>query len=378
MPQTSMYKYRHRLHQLAELSGKESKTAAYVAEVLGSFHPDVLWTNVGGHGVVAIFKGEKAGHHILLRAELDALPIAASNTLPYRSENAMVSHRCGHDGHMAILLEVGEWLSGRQLKRGQVVLLFQPAEETGAGAKMVLQDSRFEQLSIDYAFALHNLPGYPLGTYVLKTGPITAAVKSIIIKIQGHTAHAAEPENGRNPAYAIGRILTFSKTIQQEDVQDDDFFLITPVFITLGDRAYGVAAGYGEVHFTLRTWANDVMEKRIAQLLIEVKRVVAEEGLDVAVEWTDEFEANENDKEAVAMAMKGIEEMGGRIAQKQEPLKWGEDFGAISRKFVGAFIGLGAGESTPALHHPDYDFPDQLLEPGASLWKQIIWNSCES
>ena len=172
---------------------------------------------------------------------------------------------------------------------------------------MVLQDPRFEQLKIDYAFALHNLPGYPLGAFVLKAGTITAAVKSIIIKLHGHTAHAAEPENGRNPAYAISQILSYSKTIQNEDIQSDDFFLATPVFINLGERAYGVAAGYGEVHLTLRSWTNAIMEKRIAAFLLELKRVAELEGLDYEVDWTDEFEANENDEDAIKTCRERIE-----------------------------------------------------------------------
>ena len=133
MPQTSMYKHRHRLHQLAEISGAEQQTAAYISAVLQAYNPQILWTNVGGYGVVAIFKGRDEGRHILLRAELDALPIAASSSLPYHSENARVSHRCGHDGHMAILLGVGAWLYENPLSRGQVIYCFNRLKKQGQG-----------------------------------------------------------------------------------------------------------------------------------------------------------------------------------------------------------------------------------------------------
>lgn len=367
LPLSRLVDLRHRLHAIPEVSGEEILTAQLIAGELRSLSPDLLLTGLGGTGVAAVFNGSEAGPSVLFRAELDALPIAESDALPYHSRHAGCSHKCGHDGHMAILAGLAQHAAHRRPRRGRLIALFQPAEETGAGAASVAADERFAQIRPDYAFALHNLPGYPCGSIVAKSGNFTPAVRSVIFRLQGVTAHAAEPENGINPAGAVAEILPFAADLQQADAQRADFALLTPVHLVLGEPAYGVAAGYGEVHLTLRTWNPDAMQRLTGRLLEGVAAIAGRHRLGLQTEWTNCFEANVNDPAAAGLLRDAARKAGLPLIERDHPLKWGEDFGALTRNIPGAMFGLGAGEQTPALHHPAYDFPDAIIEPGLRL-----------
>ncbi len=362
---------RRRLHAHPELSGQERQTAALVAAELRELHPDLLLEGLGGTGVAAVFEGREPGAGLLFRAELDALPIEEVNDFEYRSVSAGISHKCGHDGHMAILLGLARRVALRRPPRGRVILLFQPAEETGEGARKVLDDVRFEQIRPDFAFALHNLPGYPLGAVINRKGAFTAGVRSLIIRLQGMTSHAAEPEHGVNPAPAIADLLHLAERLTQPNPARPDFRLVTPVYATLGERAYGVSAGYGEVHFTIRCWSSDQMEELAGDLLRMTESIVRGYGLEYDTEWTNIFYANYNDAEVVNIIREAALQNGRLHLERREPLKWGEDFGAFTQRFKGAMFGLGAGEEAPALHNPDYDFPDELIEAGVDLFACI-------
>ncbi len=369
---TEVVALRRHLHAHPELSGREFQTTRFLSGVLQQMAPDRLVEGLGGTGLAAVFEGMEAGPTVLFRAELDALPILETNDFDYRSLNRQVSHKCGHDGHMASLIGLARLMAARRPQRGRVVILLQPAEETGEGALRVLADQRFEDLKPDLAFAYHNLPGYPLGTVVTIDGAFTAEVRSLIIRLTGKTAHAAEPENGSNPAGAIAEMLQLAPEWTKADPRGEDFRLITPVFATLGEVAYGVAAGYGEVHFTIRTWNPQQMEKLATGLLAQADRIAGKYDLKVETDWTNAFKANFNDAAAVAIVREAAAELDLSQESPSVPLKWGEDFGAFTQRFPGAMFGLGAGERSPALHNPDYDFPDELLETAIGLYDRIV------
>ncbi len=324
--------------------------------------------DIGGHGVLAIYRGRKPGPAVLFRAELDALPIAEQNDMSYRSKNEGVSHKCGHDGHMAILLGLAGYLKDHRPEHGEVYLLFQPAEEDGSGALAVLSDPRVENLAFDYCFAIHNLPGYPLGSVVTREGSFTAAVRSLVIKLTGKTSHAAEPEHGINPSQAVCELLRITRGMEVTDDEDPDFTLITPVHIRVGEPAYGVSAGYGELHLTLRCWTPERV-KEIERSLLEIcARTAGSHQLKLETNWTNTFFANYNGADVVKIIRAVARSQHLQVLERSKPHKWGEDFGAITQRFPGAMFGLGAGESCPALHNPDYDFPDALLEPGLRMY----------
>ncbi|WP_339887071.1 amidohydrolase [uncultured Flavobacterium sp.] len=362
---------RQELHKHPEVSGNESKTAQRVLDFLAKYKPNQVITNLGGVGILAIYKGKEEGKSILFRCELDALPIQEINSFDYKSIYEVVSHKCGHDGHMAILCGMAKTLHENPLEKGTVMLLFQPAEEDGNGAKRVLNDSNFDAIKPDFAFALHNLPGFKKHQIVIKENTFTCAVNSMIIQLNGKTSHAGEPENGINPSLAIAEIIQVFNSKINTDVSSKKYCLITPIHINMGEKAYGVSAGYGEVHFTVRSNSNAQM--RIIELNLEenVTKIATKFNLKTKIEWTESFQANENNSEAVNFIRKSASNLNLDILEKELPFTFGEDFGLFTQNFKGAMLGLGSGENTPALHNPDYDFPDEIIETGIKLFHQI-------
>ncbi|RNL90735.1 amidohydrolase [Sinomicrobium pectinilyticum] len=366
---TRLRKY---LHRHPEVSGKEHETAKTILSFLRKHTPDQVVTHLGGTGIAAIYKGTERGKTVLIRCELDALPIPEVNTFLHRSGTPGISHKCGHDGHMAIVAGLAVLLHRYRPEKGRVILLFQPSEEDGNGAKCVLADNRFGDMDPDYVFALHNLPSFPEGQIVIKEGTFTPAVHSIIIMLKGKTAHAGEPEKGINPASAIADIIRQFQALVQPDIASDDFCQVAPIYLRMGEKAYGISAGEGEVHFTIRCKDNNRM-KTTAGTAEKIARETAQRyGLKPYISWTQGFPANENHPKAIQYIREVAGQQGFDLYEKDTPFGWGEDFGLFTQKYPGALFGLGAGENTPALHNPDYDFPDGIISTGVQMFYHII------
>ena len=368
--QKSLEKIRKELHQYPEISGDEYETQKKIKVFLAK-NTSCTIVEVAQTGIIAIFEGEERGKTVMLRADIDALPIQEVNTFQHQSKNKGVSHKCGHDGHTTILLGVAKLLTEKPLTKGKVVLLFQPSEENGRGAQSVLEDSSFKQLNIDYVFALHNLPGFATHEIVVKRETFTSNVKSVVITLEGKTAHAAEPEKGYNPANAIATILTFAEKESINVPESSDFILITPVYITMGEKAYGISAGYGEVHFTLRSWGTKQIEEKKEKLEQLLNQLQLKYSLKIKTSWFEEFYSSINNEEAVSIINESAEKQNLSINEIKTPFKWGEDFGLFTQKYKGAMFGLGAGRNAPALHNPDYDFPDDITMTGVQLFYSI-------
>jgi amidohydrolase len=365
---------RRHLHSRPEVSGNEAQTAEIVHAFLEHTRPDEILTGLGGHGILAVYGTDTAGPGIMFRAELDALPIGEINEFEYKSTYPGVGHKCGHDGHSTILCGLAEWLSNNRPLKGRAYLLFQPAEENGEGAEAVLADEHFPEKSIDRVFALHNLPGYPLAAVVTAKPSFTAAVNSIVFKLNGKTAHAAEPEHGFNPAAAMAEITQKALEINHNEPAEADFRLITPIYSTMGSRDYGISAGYGELHFTLRTWNDKLLRKFENQLLEYAKSIAEKHNLLLEHYFLQSFHANQNESSSVEAVEHAAKKLNKQTIRRDFPFKWGEDFGLFTAKYPGCMFGLGAGEYCPALHNPDYDFPESLIEPGIELFAEIASN----
>lgn len=201
---------RRALHRAPELSGAEAETAARIAVEMTQLGADRLETGIGGHGILAVFDGPAPGPLVVLRAELDALPIEERSGVAHTSKVPGQGHLCGHDGHMAILVCVARVLARTRPERGSVALLFQPAEETGAGARAMLRDDRIACLAPARIFALHNLPGLSLGHAALGDGPVACASCGMRLRLEGRTAHASQPETGLSPRAALGDLWAHS------------------------------------------------------------------------------------------------------------------------------------------------------------------------
>ncbi|MDW5375610.1 amidohydrolase [Halomonas sp. HP20-15] len=369
---TPLADLRHALHVSPELSGDETRTADQVADWLAQAGADSVIRRLGGHGVAGVFRSAEPGPRVLLRAELDALPIREQGARAWRSQNEAVAHSCGHDGHMAALLGVAQRLAERRPRSGEVVLLFQPAEETGDGAGRVLDSAAFEVIRPDYAYAMHNLPGRPLGEVSVRSGVFTCASRGLIIRLNGLCSHAAHPEQGRSPAMAMCRILQGLKRLPQQMPDDHGLVMITLIHARLGDVAFGTSPGQAEVMATLRTESDDMM-RALAEAAVSLARTEAEEdNLGVDIDWCDAFSSTVNAPAAVS----AIEHVAGELQMPLATLpaahRWSEDFGVLSGCCEGAMFTLGSGEDCRPLHHPAFDFPDDLLDRAAAIFSGLV------
>ncbi len=364
--------FRHLLHQSPELSGYEAETARRVIDFVKPFAPSAIIDNLGGYGVAVVYDFGANGPTLLFRCETDALPIQDINTHDHRSTVPGVSHKCGHDGHAAIVASLAPWLSRCSFSGGRVVLLFQPAEETGKGAKAVIEDARFAPYRPDFAFALHNVPGYPLHEVVWVAEQFSPTVQSIAVSLFGKESHASEPENGINPTLAIADLIRAFDALVVADPARPDFALLTPVCINMGQKQYGISAGYGELHLTLRTWTPTRMNELVASLEHALRTVTEQHALRYETAWFDYFPTTFNDARCNEAITTAAVENGLSLRKRPTPFKFGEDFGWFTQHFRGAMFGLGAGETVPALHNPDYDFPDALIASGGAMFRTII------
>ncbi len=368
---SELVKLRRELHRHPELSGEESATAERIMNYLGSYPPDELIHGIGGNSIAAVYRGREEGPGILLRCDLDGLPIHEVNEMEYRSIYDGKGHKCGHDGHMAILSGVAQLLHKERPKSGSVILLYQAEEETGQGAAKVLEDPKYEKLQVDRAFALHNLPGYAHGEIVLRKQNFASASKGMIIKLQGRSSHAGEPQNGLNPAPAIAEIIQAFNRLSQNEEVFHDFSLITLIHILLGEVAFGTNPGDARVMATLRTYRNDDM-KIMSRETRQIASDIAEKyGLKYDFSYVEEFPATINNQEMVKMLEKIAKENRQSFTYREQPFTWSEDFGHFTNKYPGALFGLGSGKEQAQLHNSDFDFPDKIIEDGVKMFYGI-------
>lgn len=350
---------RQRLHEHPDVSGCERYAHDLIVEELRQLSPDRLYEHVGGFGVVALWNATLPdAAAIAFRADIDALPIG---------------HRCGHDGHTAIMLRFAEKVATCQERRNTVLVIFQPEEETGMGAQKILASGLLQQHGVKAVFGLHNLPGVPLGTVVLNPGTFAAASTGVIYRLQGRETHASTPEKGRNPGMAIAEIIQRFNALTQSSESLSDFRQSTLICSRIGEEAFGTSAGRGEVMFTLRAFTNATMSQLKAEADSIVTEVARREGLQLQSEQREPFRATEN-KTVLVEQLGAIFASCCALVRTEIPFRWSEDFADYLCHFSGAFFGIGSGERQPELHHPDYVFPDELIEPAAHCFELIMNN----
>ena len=362
---------RHELHKYPEVSDHETQTAERIVEFLSQYKNAEIITGIGGNGVACILKGKKEGASVLFRCDLDALPIDEENDIEYKSTKKGVAHKCGHDGHMAIISGLADAFSKKPPEKGQVVLFYQPSEENGQGAHRVVNDSKFKNLQVDYAFALHNLPGFPKGEILLRNETFAAASKGMIIKLTGKTSHAGEPENGNSPAVAMADIIKQLNDLPNKKDMFNDLRLLTVIHARLGEVAFGTTPGYAEVMATLRTYTDEDMQKLTSESEKIAKHHAKSSSLKIEIEYVEEFPATVNDEQMVKLIESAADSAGINSKYLDNPFRWSEDFAHFTQNFKGALFGLGSGLKQPQLHNPDYDFPDEIIENGVKTFYEI-------
>ncbi len=367
---------RRNIHSEPELAGEENGTASKIEKFIYKYSPDETIKNIGGNGIAFVFKGEAEGPAVLFRAELDALPIDEINGFDYKSKYKDKGHKCGHDGHMTILAGLGQRISTTRKFNGKVILLFQPAEETGEGAERILNDIQFAKITPDYVFAFHNLPGYESGSIIIRDGSFASASRGMIIKLTGKTSHAAEPENGINPSMAVADIIRKISALPGELKAVKEFVLTTIIHVRIGERAFGTSPGYGELMATLRAYRNEDMDLLITEAEKIARRVASDQRLKIEINYTEEFPATVNDERCSGIIRKAAEKNYYPVNKVSKPFRWSEDFGHFTGKFRGAMFGIGSGKNHPQLHNPDYDFPDEIIPVGINMfytiWQEIL------
>ena len=363
--------YRKELHQFPEVAGEEVETQKRIMQWLEEFQPTKI-EKIGGTGILASFEFSEDGLETWIRGDIDALPIEEENDFEYKSKVEGKSHKCGHDGHSVILLRLAQLIQENPLRKGVVRLLFQPAEENGEGAIAVLRDPLFESYHPDFIFALHNIPGEELGKIILREGSFTAAVNSMNVYLKGFTSHAAEPENGINPAVAFAEIINYAYGNQITSPDEEDFAIVAFVQMLMGEEAYGISAGKGVLRLTYRAWTLERLLQYEEELKAKIYEIGEKHNLKVNLEFTQFFESNQNDYDCVQKIRKAAGILNLPMQERKYPFKFGEDFGRFTQRYKGAMFGIGAGIDTPALHHPTYDFPDELIERGSAIFYEII------
>ncbi|MCG7494451.1 amidohydrolase [Thalassobius sp. Cn5-15] len=364
---------RHALHRRPEVSGQEVETAAHIVERLRDLDADQIWQDLGGHGVAAAFDGAAPGPTVMIRCELDGLPIPEQSDLQYRSEIADNSHTCGHDGHMSMVIGVAMALCDKRPQRGRVVVLFQPAEETGQGAPAVVADPRWVELRPDYAFAIHNLPGLALGAVQLCDGVACCASRGMQVRLTGKSSHAAAPEDGVSPAAAMATLMTSLPALSSGGALQAGFKLATLTHAQLGEATFGIAPGVGELRCTLRAVTDADMADLIERAEAEVRAIAARHSLEVNISWHDVFSATVNSAAANVEVMRATKRQSIPLRAAAGPQRFSEDFACYGLDGVEtAMIFLGSGVDQPQLHNPDFDFPDTLLPVGTELFLVLI------
>ncbi|MCB1843979.1 MAG: amidohydrolase, partial [Halioglobus sp.] len=301
--------FRRELHSRPELSECEVQTSKAIAGRLALANPDLIADGLGtmNTGICAVFDSGVPGPTVLLRAELDALPIEESNTFEHRSVVQGVSHKCGHDGHMATLLAVAEGLRAKPVEFGRVYLLFQPAEETGTGAAAVIADERFQALAPpDFVYAFHNVPKYPLGRVLIRDGLFAQASVGFIVQFHGTTSHSSYPEYGTNPSLAVTELIA---AVSSFDTGLADR-VAAPILGTISYAQLGVAEmgpnfgttpGEACVMGVVRAHRSDDLARVRVHLVELTERLAAASGLSHELSWHEAFAATASSAECVSV-----------------------------------------------------------------------------
>ncbi|MGY4752227.1 M20 aminoacylase family protein [Pannonibacter sp. Q-1] len=366
--------WRRDFHENPEIMYETVRTAAKVADLLRSFGLDEVVTGIGRTGVVGVIRGKNggAGRVIGLRADMDALPIAEMTGLPYASKTPGKMHACGHDGHTSMLLGAAKYLAETRNFNGTAVVIFQPAEEGGAGAKAMIDDGLMTRWAIDEVYSLHNLPGLPVGEFAIRKGPIMAATDEFRITITGRGGHAAKPHETVDPIITGTQIVSALQTIASRAVNPLDSVVVSVTIFEAG-TAFNVIPETATLRGTIRSLTDatrDLAEKRLNEI---VNALCTAYGATAEIEFRRGYPVTANHDDQTDFAVSVAEEIAGpeRVQRETEPMMGGEDFSYMLLERPGAYIFAGNGDSA-SLHHPRYNFNDGLIPSGSSYFARLV------
>ena len=364
--------WRRDMHAHPELQYDVHRTAASVVEKLKSFGCDEVVPGIGRTGVVGLIRGRKGGGRVVgLRADMDALPLEEETGLPYQSTEQGKMHACGHDGHTAMLLGAAKYLAETRNFAGTAVVIFQPAEEGGAGGEAMVKDGLITRFGIQEVYGMHNCPGLPVGEFAIRPGPIMASADHITIELEGKGGHAARPHHAIDTILVGAQIITQLQSVVARNVDPLEAAVVSVCMFQAGftdnvipqhAKLRGTARAFSpEVRKTLQERINAIVEGT-ARLYGATAKITYANGYPVLVnhERETEFAAN------VAREVAGRD----RVDTGFAPRMAAEDFSFMLNERPGAFIWIGNGDSAN-LHHPAYDFNDEAILSGTSYWVRL-------
>lgn len=361
--------WRRHLHENPEILYDVHETAAFVADKLRSFGCDVVETGIGRTGVVGLIKGRQGdGPVVGFRADMDALPIVETSGKPWASRTSGKAHSCGHDGHTAMLLGAAQHLAETRNFKGSVAVIFQPAEEGGAGALAMIEDGFLEKYDIREVYGMHNAPGLPLGQFAIRKGSVMAAADTFEITVHGRGSHAAQPHLSIDPVLAAGYIVVGLQSIVSRETDPLKSLVVTVASIH-GGGANNVIPDTVKMTGTVRTLlpeTRDFAERRLKEL---VQATALAHGATAEVMYRRGYPVTFNHDAETDFAAGVAGRIGGpnSVDMGMAPHMGAEDFSYMLERRPGAFIFIGNGD-TASLHNPAYDFNDEALPYGISYW----------
>ena len=370
-----MTAWRRDLHAHPEIGLLETRTAGVIADLLRGFGVDEVHTGIATTGVVGVIRGSAPGDAIGLRADIDALPIVEETGAAYSSQYPGVMHACGHDGHTAMLLGAARYLAETRNFGGTTYVIFQPAEENAGGGNLMVKEGLFERFPMRQVFGMHNWPTIPAGDFKWRDGPVMAAVATIEIDITGKGAHGAQPHNGNDPIVIAAAIVQALQSVVARNVNPQLGGVVTIGSIH-GGNAHNVIPETVQMLGTAR-WFDPGVADTIETSVVRLAQGIAESfGATAAVRYKRIYPATVNDAAAMGMARAAAASVVGesRVSEMAQPTMGGEDFSFMLNVKQGAYImlGTGRGAESAGLHHPRYDFNDEMLPTGASYWATLV------
>ncbi|QDC02461.1 M20 aminoacylase family protein [Mesorhizobium sp. 8] len=359
--------WRRHLHQRPEVAFQEHDTAEFLAQHLHDMGLKVD-TGIAGTGIVATLEGNAPGAVVGLRADMDALPIREESALPYRSGRDGVSHACGHDGHMTMLLAAAEYLSGARDFPGTVRFIFQPAEEAEGGGRRMVEEGLFERWPVDAVFGLHNWPGLPLGTFAARPGPVMAAMDLFTITIEARGVHAALPHLGTDAIVAAGALVSSMQSIVSRTVS-----ALQPAVVSLtqihGGNSLNALPGEVVLQGTVRALSDDTRAMVQHRLHRIADGISVAHDVKISLAFEPRYPVTVNAVDPAARATEVAASIWGdkKVLRDYEPSMASEDFAFMLNAKAGCYAWIGNGNDTP-LHNPSFDFNDELLPLGALYW----------
>jgi amidohydrolase len=376
---------RRDLHAHPELCFAEHRTADVVAAQLQSYGIETIHRGLGTTGLVAVIHGRDGGacgRAIGLRADMDALPMQEANTFAHASQHQGKMHACGHDGHTAMLLAAAQYLAKHRDFDGTVYCIFQPAEEGGGGAREMIKDGLFERFDMQAVFAMHNWPGLNVGQLGASPGPVMGSSNEFKIRIQGKGTHAAIPQLGVDPMPVAAQMILAFQTIVSRNVRPIDAAVVSVTMVHAGE-ATNVIPNSCELQGTVRTFSTEVLDLVEARMQAIAQHTAQAFGAEVSFEFVRNYPPTVNHEAETTFVREVLADVvGPQGVMPQEPTMGAEDFSYMLQHKPGCYFFIGNGEGTHrqaghglgpcTLHNPSYDFNDELIPLGASIWVNLV------